>query len=94
MVASPHRTPVEPSMSDERLSDSDLDEVAGVVAGRLMMMIHLVEVRNGWIGEAGMRHDHDRLTGYGYDLSLCPCPLPKPEVSVHLWNPNGAQNRS
>lgn len=77
-----------------RLSDSDLDKVAGVVAGRLMLMIHLVEVRNGWISESGMRHDHERLACYGYDLAACPCPLPEPVVSVHLWNPDSSQNRS
>ncbi len=81
-------------MTREGLSDDVLDELGGALAGRLMMMLHLIDSRNGWIGDSGMQNDHVRLAEYGFDLSACPCPLAESEVSVHLFASDVPQKRS
>jgi len=56
-----------------------------------MLVVHLADFKNGWLGASGLRNDHERLAQYGYDLSACPCHIPAPGVSVRLWEDRDAQ---
>ena len=55
------------------------DEVAWLVAGRLMLVSHLSEAREGWLTPDLKWHHHEQLHDkWGYStasLNACPCGL-------------------
>jgi len=64
----------------------DLAEVAWEVAGRLLLVLHLEDVRLDCLSRSSRYADHERLEGYGYDMSGCSCIESKPLVlSPTFW---------
>ncbi len=51
----------------------DVDEAAYRLAGRLLVLVHIVDAREGVLSVAGLHTDHERLRKHGYDTSGCLC---------------------
>ena len=76
------------------ISEEMLDAYATVLAGRLMMLVHLDDVRTGFHSESMIERDHDRLLEYGYDRASCLCLPIRGRMSVSVWRERVAQKRS
>ena len=66
--------------------NAPLTEAAWTTAGKLALIIHLENVRDGFTSIGQLHHDHDLLEGYGYDMAPCRCFYKEPVVSVVLWD--------
>lgn len=62
-----------------------LDSYAEGLAGRLLMILHLDDVRQQFHSDSSVFHDHDRLDLYGYDTASCLCLLMRGRVKVSVW---------
>jgi len=51
----------------------ELDETAWLLAGRLMLLVHLTEAADDLISVSGLRTDHERLRKHGYNMTACGC---------------------
>ena len=76
------------------IDEESLDEYASDLAGRLMMLVHLDDVRQGFLSDSAFAQDHERLREYGYDGASCLCLLMRGRVSVSVWSEKVSQIRS
>ena len=62
-------------------------EAVWQVAGKLLLVTHLQDVKADCLGRAQRYRDHDRLTEYGYNMTPCRCAPDRVKVSVHqIWD--------
>jgi len=63
--------------------DNMMDETVWALAGRLAMLVHVLDYQEGYITASRLWHDHKLLTGYGYDTSGCICGLENPAIEPY-----------
>ncbi len=62
-----------------------IDDLAFNLAGRLEMLVHLDDVKKGYLTKQAILHDHLRMRKWGHDDSACLCFVMTGVVSVDVW---------
>ena len=76
------------------IDEEALDEIGHVLAGKLMMIVHIEDVRRGFLSPSFVDRDHDRLLAYGYERGSCVCLVIRGVISLDIWSERTAQKRS
>lgn len=77
-----------------KVTEHMLDTAAEILAGRLMLIVHLEDVELRCLGLQARLRDHERLALYGYDMSDCVCSTERYVEWLQRIGERNAQKRS